>query len=755
MTALDFHFEGGAVYLPGLRLWLDAHRAMGPADAVFVSHAHSDHTAAHARVLFSPPTQKLMRARVGGERAEHVLEFGRSYTAKEAGLGDLDARITLLPAGHILGSAMIHIESGGASLLYTGDFKLRAGLSAEPCAPRAADLLIMETTYGRPAYAFPPTAEILERIIRFCVEALDHDETPVLLGYSLGKAQEILSGLAGAGLPIALGEPVAKLTAVYEALGRSFPPHEVLDLERAGGKVVLAPPGMGVSRLRRHLGACRIAVLTGWAVDPGCRFRYQADAAFPLSDHADFPDLVAFVQKVRPRSVFTLHGFAADFAAHLRALGFAARALSEAEQLELGLSGTGIVVPASLAPLLPKAEPRTSAPACEPAPPERFAAFAQACEAIRNTRAKTEKTRRLAAFLARVPPDALAAVTSWASGGPLTATGRPVSAGGAILRQAIVRAAGISDADFRAWHLRHDDIGDAAAALLDPRSDAGATPMTWTDVATLWHDLAEASNTLEKVDLLTRALARCRGDEVRCLTKILTGTLRIGLHQGLVEEAVALAFDAEPAAVREAHQLTGHLGEAAALARDRQLTAADLVPFRPVKLMLASPTPTPAASVFGTRPESQTAMAESAAEGRMEDPHERIRCQLHRVGSRVALFSRDLKDITEAFPEIAEAARRLTRDVILDGELVAMERGRARPFGHLQRRLERREPDLFVPADVPVMLVAFDLLWQSGTGLLRRPPSERRALLESLGLELPFHLAPDGQAGWASFAPMA
>jgi Cft2 family RNA processing exonuclease len=81
-----------------------------------------------------------------------------------------------------------------ASLLYTGDFKLRHGLSAEPCAPRRADILVMETTYGRPQYVFPPAAEVIRGVVRFCREAIDNDEVPVLLGYSLGKSQEMLAG---------------------------------------------------------------------------------------------------------------------------------------------------------------------------------------------------------------------------------------------------------------------------------------------------------------------------------------------------------------------------------------------------------------------------------------------------------------------------------------------------------------------------------------------------------------------------------
>src|SRR5439155_25430141 len=103
-----------------------------------------------------------------------------------------DVQITLIPAGHILGSAQFFLESDAASLLYTGDFKLRAGLSAEPAEWRHADTLIMETTYGLPRYRFPPTAEVIEAMVAFCREALDEGAVPILFGYSLGKAQEIL-----------------------------------------------------------------------------------------------------------------------------------------------------------------------------------------------------------------------------------------------------------------------------------------------------------------------------------------------------------------------------------------------------------------------------------------------------------------------------------------------------------------------------------------------------------------------------------
>jgi DNA ligase-1 len=340
VAALDFRFVNGAVHLPELKLWLDAHDRIGPDETVFVSHAHSDHTAGHARVVFSAPTQKLMRARVAGKREEQVLEFGRRYSAADLGPGTSDFGLTLLPAGHIFGSAMSLLETDGGSLLYTGDFKLRRGLSAEACEPRHSDVLIMETTFGRPQYMLPPANEVMADIVRFCSEALAAGEVPVLLAYSLGKSQELLSGLSGAGLSVMLGEQAVKLTRIYESFGLTFPAYRELAAESAVGHVVIASPGPALVRLRQTLGKCRVAVVTGWALDPGCRFRYRADAAFPLSDHADFPDLVEFVKRVAPRKVYTLHGFASDFATHLRGLGFDAQPLSGGNQLELGLGFT-------------------------------------------------------------------------------------------------------------------------------------------------------------------------------------------------------------------------------------------------------------------------------------------------------------------------------------------------------------------------------------------------------------------------------
>jgi len=159
----------------------------------------------------------------------------------------------------------------------------------------------METTYGRPQYAFPAADAVMKGVVRFCREALDNEETPVLLGYSLGKSQELLCGLGDADLPLMLHGAVYKLTQIYEQFGQCFPKYERYEAGAARGKVLLCPPNVINSAMLRKLGKTRTAMLTGWAVDPNCRFRYQCDTAFPLSDHADFPELLELVKLVQPK----------------------------------------------------------------------------------------------------------------------------------------------------------------------------------------------------------------------------------------------------------------------------------------------------------------------------------------------------------------------------------------------------------------------------------------------------------------------
>ena len=319
---------GDGVHLPQIGWWLDARKAR---HRCFVSHAHSDHIGPHREIVATRATASLMRLRVPGKRQETILDYGQAWTA------DLGCEFKLHPAGHILGSAMLQATTEHGRLLYTGDFKLRPSLAAETCAVPRADVLIMETTFGLPRYVFPPLEQIEREIVEFCRTALEDKVTPVLYAYSLGKTQELLQIVGRSGLPVMLHAHGYRMTQRYAELGMKLPPFTPLDTGRYAGHVIIAPPMSGQAEPLTWINPKRTAVATGWALDGSAKYQYGCDAAFPLSDHADFPDLLALVDQVQPKLVYTLHGFAREFAATLRARGIEAWAIGQQNQMDLAL----------------------------------------------------------------------------------------------------------------------------------------------------------------------------------------------------------------------------------------------------------------------------------------------------------------------------------------------------------------------------------------------------------------------------------
>mgnify|MGYP001597841005 FL=1 len=325
--AWDVRFNDG-INLPQIGWWLDARRSQFRS---FVSHAHGDHIGAHREILATRATASLMRLRITGQRQETILEFDEPWQA------EFGCEMRLFPAGHIFGSAMLHTTTEHGSLLYTGDFKLRPSLAAETCLVPRADVLIMETTFGLPRYVFPPAEEIERGIVDFCRAALSDRVAPVIYAYSLGKTQELLQIVGRAGLPVMLHAYGYKMTERYAELGMKLPPYSLLNTKSYAGHVIIAPPMSGQTEPITWINPKRTAIVSGWAMDSGAARRFGCDFAFPLSDHADFPDLLAFVDTVQPKVVYTLHGFAREFAATLRARGIEAHALSASDQIELAL----------------------------------------------------------------------------------------------------------------------------------------------------------------------------------------------------------------------------------------------------------------------------------------------------------------------------------------------------------------------------------------------------------------------------------
>ncbi|QTN31128.1 ATP-dependent DNA ligase [Akkermansiaceae bacterium] len=705
------------LYLPEMDFWLDPWDAR---ESAFVSHAHADHFSRHGKALCSTLTAKLLRARFNmAETRLDAHEFG--------GMIERDGfRLRMLPAGHIVGSAMLHVtrKKDGASLLYTGDFKVRRGRTTEPVNFINADTLIMETTFGLPHLVFPGQMEVEAAVLGFVNDAIADGETPVLFGYSLGKAQEALALLAEHGIPVLSHPKVAEMTHVCRSAGMELPEPVIFEGVALPGQAVVAPPNAVRAKLLRGLKNKRTAMLTGWALQPGAFYRYRVEEIIPMSDHADHAGLHECVTRVRPKRVLTVHGYAKEFAAELRAKGIEAWSAMGGDQLELSL---GKSVPSSLG----AAAPRHSRPICQ------LADFSDVCRLVGETSSRISKVEYLANYLRSLESaEDLNLATRWFTGEalPRRAGRRRLNLGVALIKRALVSIPGVKQERYREISYVQNDISRTTRILLQ-EIQLSPKPLSFSCFNLFLREIEAIDGTLDKLSALSKQLFELHPSEAELVIRILTGDLRIGLKEGLVEEALGRAFEADLSELRNANMLTGDLGKAAILAKERRLWEAVLTPLVPIRSMLASPLG--GEGEGGVRKFSGLPFSVPYW---LEPKYDGIRAQLHKSGGEIGLFSRDLRPLDLEFPELVVAAARLDGDFILDGELIAYAEGRKLGFADLQKRLGRRRAaeDLFMEggqASVPLRYVAFDMLWADGEVLLDLPLSERRERLESMAVD--------------------
>jgi DNA ligase-1 len=364
--------------------------------------------------------------------------------------------------------------------------------------------------------------------------------------------------------------------------------------------------------------------------------------------------------------------------------------------------------------------------------------WSELADRLAATTRTSEKTALLAEYLRTLTPDELPIATVFLTGRPF-AEGDPraIGLGWSAVSATVAELAAVPRSALGEAYDRFSDLGLAVADVL---ARAGHNPdpqgsPTLPEVAATYAAIEQASGPARKSALFRDLLARADPTTAKYLVKILSGELRIGLREGLVEAAIARAFDRPLAEVKWAGMLTGDVGELATLARDDRLGQAEMELFRPLKFMLASPAE-----------DANEILARLGPEVWVEDKYDGIRAQLHRQEGTVRLYSRDLHDVTGQFPEVAAAAVDLPWDGILDGEILAWKDGQVLPFIALQARLGRKSPSEAILAEIPVIFVAFDALaLGSGDGepvepLLRLPLTERRRRLDAL--ELP--MAADG-----------
>jgi Cft2 family RNA processing exonuclease len=228
---------------------------------------------------------------------------------------------------------MLHVAGPQGTLLYTGDFKLRASATAEAANPPRVDVLVMECTYGRPHYRLPPRDEAIAQLVGIVQRVLEAGRTPLVQVYVLGKAQEVTRILFDQGLRVVQHPLVHEISLIYQSCGCDLGRLECCTSPPPEDAVVVAPPRS--QKAARLIGLRRpvtIAV-TGWAIDPAWRRRLGADYAVPLSDHADFDELIECARRTEPKMIFCTHG-PEEFVGELRRRGHNAHPLEECRMLQ-------------------------------------------------------------------------------------------------------------------------------------------------------------------------------------------------------------------------------------------------------------------------------------------------------------------------------------------------------------------------------------------------------------------------------------
>jgi len=347
--------------------------------------------------------------------------------------------------------------------------------------------------------------------------------------------------------------------------------------------------------------------------------------------------------------------------------------------------------------------------------------FSLNADRIAATSKKLEKTAIVAEYLRSLEPEDAARAALFLSGRPFPAYEEAtLGVGGSLLWRAVSELSGKSDSQLRDLYRAHGDLGAVAGAALPERS----SELTLSNLEEEFHTLSSTRGPVSKLAIILRFLGQASPSEAKYIIKIITGDLRIGLKESLVEEAIAKAYDVPLKDVQRANMLLGDIGETLKLASSDSLADAHMRLFHPIDFMLASPA------------ESAADALSYFSDAHVEDKYDGIRAQAHVSNAQVRLFSRTRDEITASFPELPGALAGIPENAILDGEIVAWSantaKPRALPFSVLQQRLGRKKVSEKMLRDVPVAYLVFDVLYAGEQLLLNLPLHERVEILGRL-----------------------
>ncbi|HEU4477000.1 MAG TPA: ATP-dependent DNA ligase, partial [Pyrinomonadaceae bacterium] len=349
--------------------------------------------------------------------------------------------------------------------------------------------------------------------------------------------------------------------------------------------------------------------------------------------------------------------------------------------------------------------------------------FGSVAEAISATTKKLEKAALLGAYLRDLEDVDLARAARYLAGHQFALSdSRTTNVGGRIIGEALSVATGLSLEELSPRYVRLGDAGEVAfEAVQEAKQDTNEPKITLAETESIISRLSETRGTKNKTALLATVLREATPLEAKYLVKLLVGDLRIGLREGLVEDATARAFDQPLAAVAHANMLLGDIGEAAVRTRAGDLENIEMRLFHPIKFMLATPA-ADLSDIARTMPE----------EFFVEDKFDGIRAQAHVKDGRVSIYSRTMDEITHRFPELVDPLLSIGAEVVIDGEIVPAKADQILPFSELQKRLGRKSIGAALQAEIPVVLVTYDLLYAQRRVLINESLEERLQILSEL-----------------------
>ncbi|MCW5658363.1 MAG: ligase-associated DNA damage response exonuclease [Burkholderiaceae bacterium] len=316
------------LYCPAGDFHIDPWR---PVARAVLTHAHADHARlGHAAYLATAISQGVLRARLGDDITLQGVDYGEAVTLN-------GVRVSLHPAGHVLGSAQVRLEHGGCVWVVSGDY-FASGVEGDanptcaPFEPLRCHCFITESTFGLPIYRWRAQASVQREINAWWQANADAGRASLLMGYAFGKSQRLLAGLDPSIGPIAAHGAVENVNVAYRAAGIALAPTQRVDqlsraeLQRA---LVLAPPSVQNSAWARRLGPdASDAFASGWMRLRGARRRRGVDRGFVLSDHADWPGLQRTIRATGAERVIVTHGYEAVMVRWLQQQGLQAEAFA-------------------------------------------------------------------------------------------------------------------------------------------------------------------------------------------------------------------------------------------------------------------------------------------------------------------------------------------------------------------------------------------------------------------------------------------